>query len=150
MKKSQYEQLEHSLPPYDVLNTEFEISTIEGDAFPLRKIKRKIADKLEPLLDTLEHIINPDPNRFTDMYEARHFNSAERKELLTIFQHLMEHYRLLLETDVLADDKNDAQAITAVTTAWQNAKQQLQPHLKKLRECWQHRVEPQHIVDYLG
>ena len=74
MIKELYEKAkkEHPiLPDYEKINREFELDLIESEFFFLRQIKKKIAEKVEPLLELLEHTITPDPNCFADMYECR-------------------------------------------------------------------------------
>jgi hypothetical protein len=153
MIKEAYEKLkkEHPvLPEFDKMNKEFEIELLESDKFLLRHIKRKISEKMEPVLDLLEHSINPDPNSFSDMYECRCFTNGEKKQVIDIFRHLMENYRSLLETDLMGEDKKDAETIRKIYDIWQQDKKQLLPLLKKIRECWQKHVEPKEILEYLG
>ena len=153
MVKEEYEKLKKEypiLPEYNKLNHEFEISTIENTDFLLREIKRKIGEKFEPLLDLLEHIITPDTNSFSDMYECRCYTNGEKKIVIDIFRHLMEQYRSLLETDLIADDKVDAETIRKLYDIWLQEKKQILPYLKKIRECWQKHVEIKEVLEYLG
>ena len=153
MIKEAYETLkkEHPiLPDYHKINKEFELEMLESDKFLLRHIKRKIAERFEPLLDILEHILNPDPNSFSDIYECRCFTNGEKKQVLDVFRHLMEQYRSLLETDLIGEDKTDAETIRKVHDLWSSEKKQIVPMLKKIRECWQKHVEPKELLEYLG
>ncbi len=153
MIKEAYEKLkkEHPiLPEFDKINKEFELELIESDKFLLRHIKRKIAEKMEPVLDLLENSINPDPNSLTAMYECRCFTNGEKKQIIDVFRHLMEQYRSLLETDLMGDDELDAQTIRKIYDIWHQDKKIILPLLKKLRECWQKHVEPKEILEYLG
>ena len=153
MIKEAYDKLrkEHPiLPDFDKINKEFEIELIESDKFLLRHIKRKIAERMEPVMDVLEHSINPDPNSFSDMYECRCFTNGEKRQVLDIFRHLMEQYRSLLETDLIGEDAKDAEVIRKIYDIWHQDKKQLVPLVKKIRECWQKHVEPKEILEYLG
>jgi len=153
MIKEAYEtaRKEHPvLPEIDKINKEFEISLIENEDFLLRHVKRKIAERMEPVLDILENSLNPDPNSLTAMYECRCYTNGEKKQIIDVFRHLMEQYRSLLETDLIGDDEIDAQTIRRIYDIWQQDKKIVIPLLKKLRECWQKHVEPKEILEYLG
>jgi len=153
MIKDAYAQVkkEHPiLPEFDKINHEFELELIEQEAFLLRQIKRKIGEKFEPVLDLFESILNPDTNSFSDMYECRCLTNGEKKTLLDVYRHLMEQYRLIMETDVIGDDKLDAETIRKIYDLWQQEKKQIAPLMKKIRECWQKHFEPKEILEYLG
>ncbi|MBW2969650.1 hypothetical protein KY309_02665 [Candidatus Woesearchaeota archaeon] len=153
MDKEAYDKLkkEHGiLPDFNAINREFELEFIEPQCFPLRLIKRKIAERLEPVLEILEHVVNPDPNNFVDMCECRCFTNGEKKQILDIFRHMMEEYRSLLETDLLCDDEKDAQLIRKIYDLWVQEKKLVLPIIKKLKGCWQKHVEPKEVLEYLG
>jgi len=138
------------LPRYEDLDKEFEICLIEREHSLLRSVKKKIAEKFELVLDVLEQLINPETTSFADMYEYSCFTNDEKKQILDVFRHLMEHYRLILETDLLTDEQKDAEAIRKLHDVWQQDKSQVIPFVKKMRECWQKHVEPKQVLDYLG
>ncbi|MBI4146384.1 hypothetical protein HY489_03540 [Candidatus Woesearchaeota archaeon] len=153
MDKQQYDALKKEfpiLPDYAHINHEFELSLIDQEEFLLRAIKRKIGEKMEPILDILERAITPDPNSFTDMYECRCFTNGDKKQLLDVFRHLMEHYRLLIETDLITEDQTDADTIRKIHDLWASEKKQAIPFIRKIRQCWQKHVEPKEILEYLG
>src|SRR3989338_4948573 len=148
-----YEHLrkEHPvLPEFDKINKEFELSLIEHDVFLLSGIKRKIAEKFETCLHVMEHSLSPDPGSFTDMYECRAITHGEKKQLLEILKQFMEHYRLLLETDLIAEDKTDAETIRKAYDMWMTQKKQLLPFVKKIRESRTKNIPPDEIQGYLG
>jgi len=153
MVKKAYEAFKEKypvLPAFKDLDKHFEISDVETETFLLRKIKRKMGEKLEPVLETLERCINPDPNSFSDMYECRCFTNSEKNDIIVVFRHLMEQYRSLLETDLIVDDKVDAETISTIYKVWLNEVKILIPAFKKIRECWRKHVEPKKILEYLG
>jgi len=87
---------------------------------------------------------------FLDMYECRCFTDDEKKQVIDVFKHLMEKYRLLMETDLIGDDKIDAETIKQIFNLWTSEKQQIIVFMRKIRECWQEHVEPKEILEYLG
>ena len=153
MIQEAYEHLrkEHPvLPEFDKINKEFELSLIEQEEFLLRAVKRKMAEKFETCLHIMEHAISPDPNSFTDLYECRSITQGEKKQLSDILRQFMEHYRLLFETDLITEDKIDAETIRKVYDMWITQKRQLLPYVKKIRESWQKTEEVKEFLEYLG
>ena len=153
MIKEAYEHLKKEqpiLPEFDKINKEFELELIESEKFLYGQIKKKIAEKMEPLIELLEHAISPDPNSFSDLYEFRCFTNGEKKQLVDVFRHLMDKYRSLLESDLIGEDKTDAETIRKVYDEWMQEKKTVIPMLKKMREGWQKHVEPKEILEYLG
>jgi len=73
MIKEAYDKLKKDhpiLPEFDKINKEFQLSTIENEDFLLSEIKGKIADTIEPVIQVIERVIQPDPNMLSDMYES--------------------------------------------------------------------------------
>ena len=138
------------LPEWNKINNDFELELIEQEAFILRQVKRKMGEKIEPVLELFQITITPDPNSFSDMYECRSYTNGEKRQVIDIFRHLMEQYRAIMETDVIADDKTDAELIRKIHDLWQQEKKQIAPLIKKIRENWQKQVEPTELLEYLG
>lgn len=138
------------LPEYDALNHEFELFVIDHPDFILRQVKRRMAEKLDTFASLLESLISPDPGSLTQMYECRVFTNGEKKLMVELYRHIMSNYRLLLETDLIADDKTDAETIRKVFDMWYADKAQLLPFVKKVRDSWQKHVEPREFLEYLG
>ena len=153
MIKEAYDKLkkEHPiLPEFDKINKEFQLSTIEQEDFLLNEIKQKIADTIEPVIQVIERIIQPDPNMLSDMYESTCFTKGEKNLLFDIYRKLMQTFRLLLETELQHEDKTDVETIKKSYDEWQTTRKQIVPYIKKMREHWQKHVEPKEILEYLG
>jgi len=145
----EYEELrkEHPILPDKEELKEYEIDYEQKNI--LKEILKKISERYEPILETLEHIISPDPSNFTDMYECRTFTQGEKKQIFEIFKQLMTNYRMLLEAD-LSDEKTQTETIKKTNETWKTLKKQVIPHIKKLKEAWQKQIEVNEILDYLG
>ncbi len=153
MIKDAYDKLkkEHPiLPEFDKINREFQLSTIEDEDFLLSGIKERIADTIEPVIQVIERIVQPDPNMLSDMYESTCFTKGEKNLLFDIYRKLMQTFRLLLETDLQHEDKTDAETIKKTYDEWQATRKQIVPYVKKMREHWQKHFEPKEILEYLG
>lgn len=153
MIKKEYDKLreEHGLlPEFESIDKEFELSAIEKPHFLLRNIKRKIGEKMEPVLDFLERSIAPEPNSVTDLFEFNCFTAGEKEEIFKLFREMMDHYRLILETDLEGDEKKDAETIRKLYDFWKKNKGQAIGVLKKSRQCWKKEVEVKEVLGYLG
>jgi hypothetical protein len=151
MKAEDYNKLQtkhKDLPTFETLDQEFAISQIDAETHQLNEIKKKIAEKLEPTIDFLSGLLNPEG--LTNMFECRNMTKKDQQAILTVYQHLMEHYRYLLETDIISTDDAHADAITSITKAWLANKQALLEIISKTRCNWQKNIEPKEILEYLG
>lgn len=151
MKTEDYKKLQAThkdLPSFETLDQEFSISQIDAETHQLNEIKKKIAEKLEPTIDFLSGLLNPEG--ITPMFECRNMTKKDQQAVLQTYQHLMEHYRYILETDIISTDEAHADAITSITKAWLANKQALLEIISKTRCNWQKNIEPKEILEYLG
>ncbi len=151
MKAEDYKQLQakhKDLPSFETLDQEFSISQIDAETHLLIEIKKKMAEKLEPTIDFLAGLLNPEG--LTNMFECRNMTKKDQQSILQTYQHLMEHYRYLLETDIISTDNAHADAIASITKAWLSNKKPLLEIIGKTRCSWQKNIEPKEILEYLG
>ncbi|MEM4263922.1 MAG: hypothetical protein QW666_03460, partial [Candidatus Woesearchaeota archaeon] len=113
MVKKEYELLKkkYNLPDFELLDNEFEISTIEKPDFLLRSIKKKICEKMDFAAELLAKLIQPETTCIADLYEYRCFNDAEKKEIFALYSKILYLQRRLFEADFLLDDHADAAII---------------------------------------
>lgn len=153
MVQKKYEKLkaEHGmLPEWDSINNEFELSSIEHTDFLLRRIKRKIAEKIEGTLDILEHTISPDPGSFSDVYESRYITAGDRAKALDSFRILMELYRSIQESELAQNEEEDVKLIRKAFDTWKDSKKSVHAAVKLLKQCWQKKIEAKEVLEYLG
>lgn len=150
MEQKEYTALknEHKeLPEFSTLDQEFYISQIDAKTHPLLEIKKKIAEKMESSLNFLTGLLNPEG---LNIFECKSLTRKDQQELIDTYRHLMEHYRLILETDIISTEKAHANAITQTTKVWLDNKQKLLDIIQKTRCNWQKTIEPNEVLDYLG
>ena len=96
--RKKYDELKekYSLPDFDELNNEFELSTIEHEEFLLRQIKKKIDDKINAMCEFLEDLLSPD-NSIANIYEYKAFDDDERKKVFEFYKRLKVLEKLSLE-----------------------------------------------------
>ena len=153
MVKKDYEVLKkkYNLPDFEVLDKEFEISTIEKPDFLLRNIKKKISEKLELAAELLTKLIQPETTSIADLYEYRCFSEKEKKKIFELYSKVLYLHRKLLETDLILDDTEDANIIMHAAKEWPELRKQLIPFVKSLEACWEKTPESEHVArEYLG
>jgi len=139
------------LPGFDILNKEFEISTIEPEGFLLREIKRKINEKLSSARDLLTALIQPESTSLVDLYECRCFDDETKNNIFALFSRVMHLKRKINESELLLDDNIDAAIIKEVAEKWPKIREQMIPFVKELEACWKTTpVSDKLSKEYLG
>jgi len=148
--KEKYQELskKYKLPSFNDIDNEFEISTIEEDAFLLREIRRKIAERIECYTDILENVLNPES--LTNMLEARIFDDNERNEIFKINQKLMFLSRLSVEISIGEDDKKSSDYINQVFSEWDGIKKQYLKFIRKIKDSWTKETDGKEELKYMG
>ena len=154
MVKKEYELLKkkYALPDFDVLDKEFEISTIEVDGgFLLREIKRKIQDRLMHACEILTKLIQPETTSLSDLYEYRCFDDAAKKKIFEVFTKIMYLRRKIQETELILEATEDAKIIKEAADTWPKIRTQIIPFIKELEVCWEKMPESdKELKEYLG
>ena len=149
--KERYEELRQKfsiLPSYDVMNAEFNIDALDSSQ-TIIAIKKRIAEKFEIVLDTFDHILQPNPDSIADMVEMRSFTEGEKKQIFETYKKLMFHYRAFLEGD-FDDEQANARIVRAAYDDWQIVKKIVKPTIKKLKDTWEKHTEEKEIHEYFG
>jgi len=153
MVKKEYSEIKKKfpkLPDFSKLDDEFEVSDIEKSKFLLRQVKRKIGEKLENVIKLLEQILQPDPGSFADLYECSCFDAKTKKEILALYSRIMLLYRTIMESDLLNDEKKDAEVISDAFSAWPKLRVESAGYVEKLKACWKKPEEVKDVLEYLG
>lgn len=152
MTKEEYEKLrkKYSLPDYDTMDNEFEVSSIEEKTFLLRAIRRKIVEKTGSLREILETILQPGAESFADLHECRFFGDNDKKKIIEIYKKLMILDRFSSEVDLIADEKKDAEFITEFFREWDKLKKSALPFLEMAKKCWEEDIEIEEKLEYMG
>ena len=143
-------QKKYGLPDFHVLDVEFEISSIEEEGLILRGVCKKIRERIEVVIDVIEHVLQPDTNSYIDMYECKFFSGSEKDSLFVLLKHVMHSYRSLLEVEIVQDEKLYAQFIKDFFGEWQNLKKSLLPFFSKLKAVWKETKQDKAKLEYLG
>ena len=149
--KKEYEILKskYKLPDFNILNNEFEISSIDKKDFLLKLIRRKMNDKLIMFCRIIENIVFPSSqNPFTN-YESTFFDENKRKQLLKLHKKLMIYERQSLLLDITPDDMDDADYIKDLTKEWSDFKKETHETVKEMQKSW-HTEAKDEEEDYFG
>lgn len=152
MDSKSYDSLKkkYSLPEFDELDAEFEISAIELESWMLKNICKKIGERLEITIDVVEKIFQPDTNSYSDVYECKFFTHTEKDALMLLFKQLMYLYRSLIEIEAVNDEKVYANFIKDFVSEWREIKKSLLPFLVKLKTTWKESTHKKERLEYLG
>ncbi|MBI2548312.1 hypothetical protein HYW21_03095 [Candidatus Woesearchaeota archaeon] len=150
-KEQHYKTLQkkYKLPLYKELDEEFEINDIETERSLLGEIRKKIIDRIDPYLDILDKILQPD-QVFTELYEAKNFDEEEKKEMYVLYRRLMWYLRYATEVSVTNTEKENALFINLFWKEWPALKKKIAPIMKKVKEGWQLESEAQERLAYFG
>ena len=140
----------HNLSEYEQIDKIFEISSIESPEFLLRKIRRKIIEKLRAYIDVLEDLIHPNAT-VSALHECNYFNEQEKKKISDIYSRLMSYVRLSDILDIQLDEAKDAEFIKKILSDWESTKHDLISIFKTLQSSWTEKeVADKSILAYFG
>ena len=149
--RKKYEELKkkYSLPDFEELNKEFEISIIEYEDFLLREIRKKIADKINTMCEFFEDLLSPD-NTIANLYEYKAFNDAEREDVFRLYKRLKVLEKLSLELSLNHDEKKDAEFINEFFSSWESIKNKIIKIIRKMRDFWEKESTKKENEEYFG
>ncbi|MBN2112050.1 hypothetical protein JW707_03025 [Candidatus Woesearchaeota archaeon] len=152
MIKETYEKYrkKYSLPPYDEVNAEMEISSFESEDFLLRQIRKKIAERVEAITTPLASILQPSADSLNDMHECRFFDDKEKGRIIDFYKKLMFISRMALEADISHDEKTEASVINEYFKTWAEVKNDVVLFLGRLKSCWEKETEIEEKLEYFG
>jgi len=149
--KNKYNELEKkfSLPSYEELNNDFEISSIEEEAFLLRAVRRKIAEKLDIYSKIIEQILMPESNQ-ASILECQLFSQEEKNKIYSLFKRIMYFDRMSIETSINETEEKTAEFINKFYKEWNSIKEQLKIIFSELKQGWTKEFNFKEDNNYLG
>lgn len=149
--KKAYEGLKkkHSLPGFEELDNEFEISALEKEDFLLRETRRKIEEKLELFIKLLTVVIQPEAN-IAELRECRGFSNAEKEQAVELYKKVMKMHNSALLAGINCNDKDDASFISETFKEWPQIKKQMLWLVGKMKSAWENDIDIKEELGYLG
>jgi hypothetical protein len=140
---------QYKLPEWNILDFEFEISSIEEPNFLIRKIRSKIAERVEMFCKILEDILQPD-TCLSGLHECKFFNENQKKEIYSLYKKLMVIQRQTLHLSILNQDKDDAEFIIDIVNQWNEIKTSMSHWISQLKCNWEKETDVKEDVGYFG
>jgi len=149
--RKKYEELKkkYSLPDFEELNKEFEISTIEHEDFLLREIRKKIADKINTMCEFFEDLLSPD-NTMANLYEYKAFDDDERKKIFKLYKRVKVLEKLSLELSLNSDEANESEFINNFFNSWNKIKSEIITIIRKIKVFWEKESAKKDSEEYFG
>lgn len=152
-----YESLQkkYSLPAYADLNHEFELlyvsALLASLDFPLRFIRRRMADRLGSAVNYLQALLQPNPASLVLMKESSFFSGEEKSKMGELLQHMVTLERTSFVLDLQGDEQQDAQYIKETFKRWVALKKTYTTFIARLPEHWKQQEEKKIIRNqYVG
>lgn len=142
----------YKLPPYEGLNQDFEISTVEDTDFLLRNIRAKISEKMEFCIKLLASILQPEQN-ITDLQECKMFNDEQKKKIYLLYKNLMASMRFAGVLSMSSTEKEEASYLATFYAEWSaknGYRDQLRTILQTLKDSWAKGTETEDDLGYMG
>ena len=139
--KEEYNKLKHTLPKFDDIDQEFELSNsnikdIKENKFLVRNIRRRINDKVIFYCRVIENLIYPNQSNFISMFELKSFTEKEKQDMSKLYRQLMLYERESLNLDINPDEKRDINYINNLWKNWQEFKKDLIKISQKMKDSW--------------
>ncbi|HLC71984.1 MAG TPA: hypothetical protein VJH37_00210 [Candidatus Nanoarchaeia archaeon] len=130
----------YTLPAYNDLNYEYELlyisATLASLDFPLRFIRRRVADRLANAVGYLQSLLQPNPGSFVLMRESSFFSSDEKLKIGDLLQQMIILERTSFVLDLQDNERQDAKYIQETFKQWLVLKKTYASFVTKLPERW--------------
>tara|TARA_B100000315_G_scaffold250829_1_gene284403 strand:- start:239 stop:706 length:468 start_codon:yes stop_codon:yes gene_type:complete len=140
----------YKLPKFREMDSEFEISTLEGPSFLIKNILRRISEKLEFYIEVTGSLVHPDASSLSNMYEVRYFSDDEKNEIYMLFKKLMKINRSMIKAVLEGDEKKEADFLNNFFVEWLNIKKELLVYVEKMKNAWETQSTIEQDTPYFG
>ena len=150
--KEEYNELckKHKLPDFDRLDNEVEISSLEGVEFLLRKVRRRMNEKIVFFCRVIEGFLFPNGQSLVNMQESKFFNDKEKEEIMVLYKRLMVYERRALELDIKPNNKEEVVLINDIFSNWNTITKKMAEVSVKMKEGWDEEVSKGKNEGYFG
>ncbi len=130
----------HNLPDFKKIDNEFEISSIESTTFLLRRVRRRMNDKLVFFCRIIEGILYPNSPSVTNMQEIKFFTEQDKDNMIVTYKKMMMYERRGLELDIRPNDKEEVLLIKELFNEWPEFSRKMIHVAAILRQGWAEKV----------
>ncbi len=141
----------YKLPTFTKLDEEFEIRALEENRSgrPIKAIIRVIASKLRNFLESLDPVINPNPNSIYSMVAVNGLEPDTKEKMFETYKKVAALYQECFLYELESDDKA-ANFIKKFWKLWPDLKELQKKYLKKIIATWDVKDLPKKNAGYLG
>lgn len=146
MDKKEFEKL--GLKNIDELDKHFEITSIKEEAFLLRAVRRKIADKIDHVIQMLSHYMEPDGIiQFNDAHALDDHDRDEVMRLLKEFSIIYKHY---IELEIESNENEEKEFCMKSLETYKANITALKMLVSKVKKAYNSEQDIKVNTDYLG
>ena len=141
----------YKLPSFAKLDKEFEIRALEENRSgrPVKAIIRVIAGRLRNFLESLDAIVNPNPNSAYSMIAVNGLDNKTKEEIFEFYKKLAALYQKCALYE-MEEDEQTAKFIKDFWKQWPALKETEKKFLKKLISTWNNKEEKESKSGYHG
>ena len=139
----------YSLPSFDILDKEFEISTLDGDKFILRAIRNKIKSRVDNYVGIIEDLLNPDTS-ISLLHECTYISENRKKMMFNLYQKLMYVLRTAELLEIEKSTFQDAKYISMFFKNNEKLKSQMKEIASLRMDTWKKDISPYVKEEYFG
>lgn len=151
--KEEYGKLKkkHSLPDFEELNKEFSIEKISQNEtdYPLREIRRFMADKYLNYLRFLESLLQPSNSPMVVFLISKTLGQTEKQKLSDIYKIIAEMEIELIGLDFGYDEKKEVDFINDSYEKWKDISKDFKNILEVIKKNWNNKT-PLGSKSYFG
>ena len=148
----EYEKLKskYDLPSFKVMDNELELTGLDSADFLLRKIRRRMNDKLVFYCRVIEGVLFPNGQSLVNMQESKFFTDKDKEEIAVVYGKMMVLERRALKLDVVPNDKEEVVLINDMFKDWSGFGKKLSWLAEKMRDGWKEKVVSGKEEGYFG
>ncbi len=139
----------YSLPPFDDVDKELEISTSDGDKFILRLIRNKIKNRVDNHASMIEDMLNPDTS-ISLLHECTYITETRKKKMFNLYQKLMYMVRTAEYLDIEKSAEQDARYISMYFKHLAKINTEMKDVASLRMKTWKKKISPYVAEEYFG
>lgn len=139
----------YSLPPYEDVDRELEVSTLDGDKFILRTIRNKIKNRVDHYAGIIEDVLNPDTS-ISLLHECTYIGERKKKNMLDLYKKFMYMLRTADLLDVQKSMKEDARYIDMYFRSLPRIRREMKEITSLRMSTWKKEISPYVKEEYFG
>ncbi|MFH1591576.1 MAG: hypothetical protein ABIC95_06645 [archaeon] len=149
--ESEYQELEkkQSLPPFEGLDEEFEISAIEDHGFLLRSVRRRMTERIDMFNNFIEELIQPDTT-LANLHEVKDMDETKKLEVYELYRQMMAINRRSVLVGLGNSDTANAAFIKDVSVEWDKLKPRVEKVLRMMHDSWNESKITAENLEYFG